>query len=279
MGYLRFWGVRGSLPVPGPDTVRYGGNTACVELWLGGALVVLDGGSGLRALGAALPKDLELDLLLSHTHLDHVCGLPFFAPLFQTAGQVRIWAADRSIRDVLRAIWSEPLMPSVQAGMRAHLTFRDFRSGDTLTLRPGLVARTVLLNHPGSTCGYRIEGAGVAVVYMTDTEPGGSDLDPAVVALAAGADVLVHDASYLPERYPAHAGWGHSTWEHAVALADAAGVGRLVLFHHDPGHDDGCLDRIAASAAERRPGTVMAREGLRLELPGLELPGLELPGG
>ena len=268
MGWLRFWGVRGSLPVPGSATLRYGGNTAYIELHIGGALVVLDAGTGLRSLGAALPDTVDLDLLLSHTHLDHVCGLPFFAPMFRPADRVCIWAADRSIAAVLRATWSEPLMPSLRGAMRARVAFQDFQSGDTLSLRPGLVARTALLNHPGGACGYRIESADASVVYMTDTEPAPGELNPALVALAAGADVLVHDANYLPEAYPRHAGWGHSTWEHAVALADAAGVRQLLLFHHDPGHDDACMDRIAAAAAARRPGTLVAHEGMRIELPG-----------
>lgn len=269
---LRFWGVRGGLPVPGPDTLRYGGNTACVEVRCGGRLLILDAGSGLRCLGDALMREpavpVEAEVLCSHTHLDHVCGLPFFAPLYAPGTAVRVWGGRSCVRETLgaalAATLSDPLMPDLMPRVGAAITFAEFQPGDVLAPWPGLRVSTARLHHPGGAVGYRLEWEGGVVAYVTDTEhdPGAPDAD--VLRLARRADILIYDATYTDQEFPSHKGWGHSTWQEGVRLADAAGVGRLVLFHHAPSRTDAELDGIEAAAATLRPGTLAAREGMAL---------------
>jgi len=268
---LRFWGVRGSLAAPGAATARYGGNTICIELRCGPHLLILDAGSGMRGLGQALRKTaapVDADVLLTHTHFDHICGLPFFAPMFDPATTLRFWSGHLSppagIEAALRLSWSAPLMPDMEAEFRARRTFHDFTPGDDLQLSPGLRVGTVPLRHPGGAIGYRIKWAGASVCYITDTEHPADGLDDVLLRFIAGSDVMIYDATYTEAEYPSCVGWGHSTWQAGVALADAGAVGRLVLFHHDPSHDDTMMDQIARAAARRRRGTVTAKEGMRM---------------
>jgi phosphoribosyl 1,2-cyclic phosphodiesterase len=270
---LRFWGVRGSLPTPGPSTVRYGGNTLCVELRCGPHLLILDAGSGLRAFGSELLRSgvtVDADVLLSHTHLDHICGLPFFQPLFERTTAVRIWGGHLTPPDGIAAAllssWRAPLMPDLDAVFQADITFRNFTPGDALALHPGLKVGTVMLNHPGNAVGFRIEWRGSSICYITDTEHPAEGLDQNLLPFVTRTDIMIYDASFTDEEYRSRVGWGHSTWRAAADLADAADVGRLVLFHHDPGHDDETLDAIAQAAEERRAGSLVAKEGMRLIL-------------
>jgi phosphoribosyl 1,2-cyclic phosphodiesterase len=269
---LRFWGVRGSLPSPGAGTQVYGGNTCCVELRCGPHLLVLDAGSGARALGDALMAAggaVNADLLFSHTHLDHILGLPFFAPIYQNGTKLRFWGGHLNrggLEAALDRSWSSPLMPDLRRIFRADLRFEEFRQGSVLQLHPGLKVSTAALRHPGGCTGYRVEWQGKVVAYVTDTEHKPGDLDPNVLQLARDADVLIYDASYGEEEFASRLGWGHSTWQHAARLAEVANVGRLVLFHHEPGRDDMALAKIEQEAAERRPGTLAAREGMLIEV-------------
>jgi phosphoribosyl 1,2-cyclic phosphodiesterase len=269
---LRFWGVRGSVPTPGPATVRYGGNTLCVELRCGPHLLILDGGSGLREFGIALTAagaQVDADILLSHTHLDHICGLPFFAPMYDSGSRIRFWGGHlkppAGIAAALASSWRAPLLPDLDATFRADITYRDFAPGDVLALQPGLRAGTVALHHPGNAIGYRIEWNGASVCYVTDTEHPANGLDRHLLRFVTGSDILIYDASFTEDEYKSRVGWGHSTWRVGADLADAAGVGRLVLFHHDPRHDDATMDTIAQNVAARRPGSLVAMEGMRLE--------------
>jgi phosphoribosyl 1,2-cyclic phosphodiesterase len=269
---VRFWGVRGSISAPGPQTARYGGNTSCVEMRCGRHLLIFDGGSGLRELGATLVADetpVDLDLFYSHTHLDHVIGLPFFAPCYNPRSRIRVWAGhltpERDIRSVLKMMMAPPLFPIPLDIFTAQMSFRDFAAGETLVPHPGVVLRTGPLNHPDRATGYRVEYGGKVVAYITDTEHKPGRRDPNVLRLVEGADLMIYDAMYTDAEYTTHRHWGHSTWQEGVRLAEAAGVGRLVIFHHDPDHDDAFMDRIAAAAEKRRPGTVVAKEGLVLQ--------------
>ncbi len=269
---LRFWGVRGSLPSPGAGTQVFGGNTCCVELRCGPHLLVLDAGTGARALGDALAAEaapVSADIFLSHTHLDHVGGLPFFAPIYQNGTSLRFWGghlARGGLEAALDRSWGAPLMPDLRRIFRAQLRFEEFRQGSVVQPQPGLKVATAALRHPGGCTGYRVEWQGRAVAYCTDTEHKPGDLDPNVLHLARDADVLVYDASYEEAEFASHLGWGHSTWQHALRLAEVAGVRRLVLYHHEPSRDDAALGRIEEQAAARRPGTLAAREGMLIEL-------------
>ena len=264
---LKIWGARGGLPVPGAATTVFGGNTSCIELRCGPHLLILDAGSGLRGLGDTLHAPFVADLLLTHAHLDHVCGLPFFAPMFHTGAEVTLWGghlARPQLLEALTAVLSPPLMPNLVDAFRASRHLRHFHPGAHLTPRPGVRVETAPLNHPGGAVGYRVSADGATLAYVTDTEHPAIGFDAHVVALAKGADVMFYDAYFEAADYPRHIGWGHSTWEHAVELADHAGVGKLVLFHHNLNYDDSRLAGIEAAADRRRPGTIVAREGLCL---------------
>lgn len=270
---VRFWGVRGSLPTPGRRTVRYGGNTACVEVRLGHRRVLLDAGSGLVEFGAATaaePGPVDTDMLLSHTHYDHICGLPFYAPLFQPKNEIRIWSGrldpDTPARLALRSSMSPPLMPDIASGIRARVRYNEFEVGAALDLGSGVSVQTAMLRHPGGCVGYRIEWSGQAMVYATDTGHGDPATDQALRALCEGADLLIYDAMLTEDEFPSRVGWGHSTWQEGVRLADSSGVGKLVLFHHAPFRDDAAVAALAARAAALRPGTIAAREGLELKV-------------
>jgi phosphoribosyl 1,2-cyclic phosphodiesterase len=268
---VRFWGVRGSIACPGPATVRYGGNTSCVQIRCDGRELIFDGGSGLRLLGHELVKhgqSVDIDLFYSHTHFDHIEGLPFFAPCYDSHSRVRIWAGhlkpDLGIEGVLSNMMMAPLFPVPMGIFTAKLDFIDFSAGESLVPHPGIELRTAPLNHPNGATGYRVEFAGKSVAYITDTEHRQARRDANVLKLIDRVDVMIYDSTYTDDEYPAHRHWGHSTWQEGVRLADAARVGTLVIFHHDPEHDDHFMDRIATEAAKSRPGTIVAQEGLIL---------------
>lgn len=270
---VRFWGVRGSIPCPGPDMARFGGNTACVEVRCGDRLVIFDGGTGLRALGDALMQRgeaLDADILLSHCHIDHVGGLPFFAPFYAPAHRFRLWAGHLlpalTLEDALRSLMSHPLFPIEVEVFQAAIEYRDFRAGETIEIGSGIRVRTAPLDHPGGATGYRIDFAGRSLAYLTDNEirPGGPA--PELVALARGVDLAIYDCAYTDEEIGAKADWGHSSWRQGLALADAADVRTFCLFHHAPEHDDAFMTAVAAQAQAARPGTRTAIEGDVIEL-------------
>jgi phosphoribosyl 1,2-cyclic phosphodiesterase len=268
---VRFWGVRGSISCPGPDTVRYGGNTSCLEMRCGDRTLIFDAGTGLRPLGAHLDAlgPVEADLFFTHTHFDHICGLPFFSSAYAKTNKFRFWAGhllpDHTLRYVLSEMMMAPLFPIPISVLGADISFHDFRSGETLNPGPGTTIRTTALNHPNGATGYRVEHAGKSICYITDTEHVPGRPDQAVLSLIAGADIVIYDSTYDDSEFAAHVGWGHSTWQEGIRLADVARVKQLVIFHHDPGHDDDEMDRIAAAAAKVRPGTLVAHEGMILK--------------
>ena len=270
---VRFWGVRGSIAAPGPATARYGGNTSSLEVRCGGRLILFDAGTGLRELGLRLVQEapIDADLYLTHTHFDHVCGLPFFKPFFQPQNRFRLWAGHlgggATLQRVLREFMVAPLFPVPPEVFKATMEYRDFRPGDILPSAPGITVKTWPLNHPDGAVGYRIEFAGKSFCYITDTEHVPGTPDRNVLALMDGADVVVYDSMFTDEEYAqSFVGWGHSTWQEGTRLARLAKVKKLVLFHHDPEHDDEDLDAIAKQADAALPGTVLAREGLTLTL-------------
>lgn len=267
---VRFWGVRGSIAVPGLGTARYGGNTSCLEVHCGKHLLIMDAGTGLRPLGASLAGNgkLDIDLFFTHTHFDHVNGLPFFVPMFMKGNSFHLWAGHLKPQYTLKYVLGEmmlaPLFPVPLEVFQSTVCYHDFAAGETLTPRPGVTLRTAPLNHPNNATGYRIDFAGKSICYCTDTEHFPDRLDQNIVNLVRGADILIYDACYTDEEYAKFKGWGHSTWQAGARLSDAAGVKTYVIFHHDPSHDDAFMDKVAADAAAARPGTVVAREGLIL---------------
>ncbi len=270
-----FRGVRGSLSTPGPDTAGVGGNTSCVEVLAGGRRIVLDAGSGLRSLGDELMADgpTATTLLLSHLHWDHIQGLPFFAPLYAAGHRVHVRSGPNSLmglHEALRRQMSPPFFPVPIDRVAAQLEVSEIAPGAEFAVGDARVT-AALLNHPDPVYGYRIECGGRSVVYATDTEHY-SCVDPTLRALAEGADVLIYDAQYTPEEYrgadgaPARVGWGHSTFAAGAALAHAAGVGQLVLFHHDPRRTDAGVRSLELRAQRLFPATVAAREGDVIDL-------------
>jgi phosphoribosyl 1,2-cyclic phosphodiesterase len=269
---VTFWGVRGSVPTPGPDTTQFGGNTPCIEVRCGPHVLVFDAGSGIRPLGDALARESvrEVDLLFTHCHYDHICGLPFFSPLFQPECTIRLWsghlAGTMTTRDMIASFMRPPFFPQTPACLKAQVDYRDFRPGDILAMGNGLTLHTTRLKHPGGCVGYRLSNGGRTFCYVCDTEHVPGAPDEAVLDLVRGADVVVYDAAYTDAEFPAFVGYGHSTWQEGVRLCELAGAGRCVVFHHGPARKDDELSLIAAEAERLRPGTLVAREGLRLEI-------------
>ncbi len=269
---IRFWGTRGSIPTPGQRTVRYGGNTACVEVRdASNALLVLDAGTGLRELGLNLDPGgaITVELLLSHLHWDHIQGIPFFRPAYDPNSTLRIHgpAQQRPLREMLGLGMDDPFFPVDLDELPVRLQVHDMKSGERRAIGPYDV-RATRIYHPSPALAYRVEADGRSLVYATDTEDAFNGETNPVIAFSRGADTLIHDAQYLERDFKR--GWGHSTVASAIDVAVEAGVRRLVLYHHDPDRTDDALDVIAVDAQrtahERRAGleVLVAREGLEL---------------
>ncbi len=263
---VRFFGVRGSIPVPGAATLIYGGNTACVEIRVNGRLFIVDAGSGLAALGNALIDGPEhsFDILLSHLHQDHIIGLPFFAPLYEPSKNIKIYAGNlggQTPEAALRTMFSPPLFPIELDHKAKHLDFIGFHAGETLRFEDGSSVRTTPLRHPGGATGYRFDAGGHAVAYVSDFEHAGPAPEQDMIDFVRGCDLVIYDATFTVEDYPACKGWGHSTVEAGLALCAAAGAKRLAAFHHNPDYDDAKLAHIEAVLEKASPGSFCAREG------------------
>jgi phosphoribosyl 1,2-cyclic phosphodiesterase len=269
---VRFWGVRGSIASAGREHAHVGGNTSCVEVRAGETLLVLDAGTGLRGLGERLRGGggpVEAHLLLSHFHWDHIQGFPFFAPAYLPENRLRLYGPERctvggDVRAALAAQMRAPHFPVGLEAMRAQLSFHPVAAGAEFDVGEARV-RAAAGCHPNGVLAYRISCGGRSVVYATDTEHDASGgIDGELLELARGADLLIYDAQYTAAEYPHKRGWGHSTPDEGARLAEAAGVGQLVLFHHDPGHDDWQVAAIEAATRALFPRTLAAREGMTL---------------
>ena len=278
---VRFWGTRGSIPAPGPDTVRYGGNTPCITVSTGeNPPLIFDAGTGIRSLGASLDLTMpgeELDLFLSHTHWDHIQGLPFFSPLFRSGVRIRIWGADDppgSLERTMRGLMAPAVFPVPLGEVGAAIEFRaPPLEGTTVN---GLTIRAFPVNHPGGAVGHRIEAKdGQTIVYVPDNElRGGADTDAAALRAALleacrGASVLIHDSTYTEEESGDYMGWGHSTTDDTLQLALEAGVRRLVLFHHAPHRTDAAVDAMVTHCLTHARGgleVLAAAEGMEIDV-------------
>lgn len=270
---VRFWGVRGSVACGGPEFARFGGNTTCVEVTVGGQRIVFDAGTGIRGLGAALLKQPRLGgrtaIFWSHLHWDHVQGFPFFAPAFVRGHALSLHGPGKNggarLKVALARQMQPPAFPVTLDAMGAWMEFHDAPSGRVQPLHEAVV-HALAVDHPNGCNAYRVEGDGASVVFATDVEQGPGELDDNLVAFARGADLLILDGQYTPSEYegrigPSRKGWGHTTMIDAARVARAAGVKNLALTHHDPSHDDRIVARMESAARFVFENTAAAREG------------------
>jgi phosphoribosyl 1,2-cyclic phosphodiesterase len=264
---LRIWGARGSLPTPGAETVRYGGNTTCYEIVAGDATLMVDCGTGAHGLGRDLQRRgiRRVDLLMTHMHLDHIIGFPYFQPAYDEDFDLTCWSAagagNPSAKQVFASLTAEHVWPLGRAAVE-RTRFSGFTRGDTFEPVPGVTVATHRLNHPGGATGYRIGFGGRSIVIAADHEHGDPEIDAELVAFAHDADLLVYDANYTQRDYDPHRGWGHSTWEAGLALARAAGVGTPVMAHHGTERTDAEIDALLTKSRKLCPDIIAACEGM-----------------
>lgn len=279
---LKFWGVRGSIPTATPQTVRYGGNTPCIEVRCGNELIILDAGSGIRELGNHLMGELlgkgplKASILFSHLHWDHLQGLPFFVPAYLSGNEFKLIAQARnglSLEQALSGQMTYPYFPVSLHDMASHFQFDQFEMGQSFQI--GAVRVTTFpTRHPQNGTAYRLEFEGKSVLYATDTEHHHTgEIDTELLKAAQGVDLLIYDATYTNTEYAGNGkpgsskvGWGHSTWEEGVRLAKEAGAKKLILFHHDPSRTDRQLDVLERKAQSKFRSTKAAREGMVLKI-------------
>ena len=277
---IRFWGVRGTIPSPGPDTVWVGANTACVDVYTSDhQLIILDAGTGIRRLGKALMKEYYPDrivatILISHTHWDHIQGFPFFGPLigpesqhnrFVVVGQKRV---GQQLEEILASQIMEPYAPFTFRELSADIHVKEMRGGEMLIVGDDTIVLAEEMTHPNGCLGYRIENNGVRMTYCTDTSHPDDGPDKRVVALAKDVDFLIHEAHFSPPERELFPTWGHSSWEEAAKVAAAANVKCLALFHHAPDSSDRyLLEEVLVKTRAIFPNTILARDGLEINLP------------
>jgi phosphoribosyl 1,2-cyclic phosphodiesterase len=271
---VQFWGVRGSVPSPGKDTVRYGGNTSCVEMRVAGKRLIFDGGTGLRMLGKGLEpsQPIEAYWFFTHYHWDHIQGVPFFTPIFKEGNTLHIHGAAPDGAGMQEHFCKRVLhmnSPVPVKEIRADLKYNDLVCGDTITL-DDITIETGPLNHPNGAMGYRVTWQGRSAFYCTDTEHFPDHPDENVLQLGRDASLIIYDAMYTDEQYhnakTPKVGWGHSTWQEGVKAAKEAGAKRLAIFHHEPNHTDSFLDTIEVEVQDAFEGGFLAREGMMVHL-------------
>jgi phosphoribosyl 1,2-cyclic phosphodiesterase len=276
---VKFWGVRGSIPTPGPTTVRYGGNTSCVEIRIGGEIILLDAGTGLRGLGRSLlaefkDQPLNLTLLLTHTHWDHIQGLPFFGPIYDSRCRLRILGCEGARKGLVSALTGQmesTYFPVPFNKLPSNIEIEEFTSFN-FNLGPVCV-RALRANHPGVCVGYRLLTPDSLIAFFPDAEPHPDGKNLEMAEFLRDADLLILDSQYDSREYRQHIGWGHGCVDDSVGLALRAGVKQLCLFHHDPDHDDNQIDSLVRHArrlAARQRSKLQvhaAREGMAIGLP------------
>jgi len=267
---VRIWGARGSLPAPAAPNRFFGSDTCSVEMRCGGHVLIFDVGSGAESLSSQLTREgiKDFDLFFSHCHFDHIMGLPFLKPLYDHEVKARIYAGHfedgTTAQEMAAGFMAPPYFPVTPKYFDADIAYLNFRPPDTLTPHDGILIQTIRLKHPNGCVGYRVNYGRSSVCYLTDTEHTPGKADAKLIEFLRGADILIYDCMYTDAEFHHYRGYGHSTWEEGVRLCEAAGVGRLVIFHHRPGRDDNDLRKIEADAQARFPGAIVARTGLEL---------------
>ena len=279
--FVRFWGVRGTIPTPGADTIRVGGNTSCVEIRTSDdQLIILDAGSGILPLGKHLiqhsPGRIIGNILISHTHWDHIQGFPFFAPVWGRTNRFILFGRKRvgqRLEEIVAGQFLEPYLPFAYKSVPADLIVTEVSDGEKLVIGENTRVEISLMAHPGGCLGFRIEDNGVVLAYCSDVGHDLERLDPAVLKLAHKADLLIHDAHFgsLEERNQ-RADWGHSSWIEATRVAVEAGVQNLALFHFSPDLGDDAVEEVLVKSRQLFPRTFLAREGRQINLPLTNLP-------
>ncbi len=272
--YVRFWGTRGSIAAPGKDTVRYGGNTSCIEIRCGKEIFILDAGTGIRKLGYELLKEnpRHINILFSHFHWDHIQGFPFFSPIFNEKYSITLIGETKPNHTLEQSLATQLMFPYFPLSLKeldAKISFHEITNNDRIKMG-SVTIKTAPLNHPGGCIGYRIEYGGKSFVYATDTEHS-SHMDTSLLKLSSGADVLVYDCNYTDDEYSGKAGhpktgWGHSTWVQGIKVATAARVKKFILFHHDPSHDDEFVNKLEKQAQKEFKESYAAFEGMEINL-------------
>ncbi len=269
---LTVWGARGSISAPAADNARFGSDTSCMELRLGDRTILLDAGTGIIGCGRKLfgEKTGRFDLLLTHCHFDHIIGLPFIIPLYKDWASVRVFAGhfhdQTTCRNMVERFMCPPYFPVTPKQFAAKIDYCDFRPPEILDLGDGIVARTMLLNHPDGAVAYRIEFDGRVLSYVTDTEHEPGELDQNIVAFIAGSQLVIYDSTYTDEDFERYRGFGHSTWQEGVRLCEAAGVENLMIHHHDISRNDASLEALAQEVKEAFTGALIAGTGLRIAI-------------
>jgi phosphoribosyl 1,2-cyclic phosphodiesterase len=273
----RFWGVRGSIPCPGPDTVIYGGNTACIEIRADERLLIVDLGSGARPLGEWLLANdykkygkISADIFITHTHWDHILGFPMFSPIYNSGTELRITgpvvSENDSLNEIFKAQFSHNFWPVRLDELAAKIEYNQINE-TTLDLGGGLAVTSQYLNHPTKCLGYRFDYQGKSIAVFYDHEPFSDEKEnEKLIRFLKGVDILIHDAQYTTEEYLKRIGWGHSSLEHAVLTAVAAEAKKLIFFHHEPTHTDRQLEQMEKDYANSKVQCIMAREGIILEI-------------
>ncbi len=267
--YMKVWGARGSIPTPGPGTVKYGGNTSCLEVRCGNEIIIFDAGTGIRELGRVLLAEIPLKahIFFSHHHWDHIQGFPFFSPFYAPNNLFHLYAERKSggtLEELLSAQMKYPYFPVPIPKSPSTLSFSDINANDEIAIGDAKIT-AFRANHPDGCLTYRIEFNGKTIVYATDTEHT-NELDKNLCKAAESADIFIYDCNFTEEEYQKRRGWGHSTWEEGVKIAKESGVKKLVLWHHDPMHDDQFISNLEKTVQESFSDCEAAHENLIIRL-------------